>query len=277
MGADVTLSESTGNRPPGRERLSPSGRRTFAISKIVPFIDRARGFSGWSFDDLKVTNLEDSEPWDYVAIAREHLPNAQHVIDMGTGGGEIYSRIIDGFDDAGERFFASEEWDINAPVARERLAPIGVNVVNASSERTPWADASFDLILSRHEAIIPAEIARILRPGGVFITQQVAKEQWQELAEFIPNRTVFPDHFVDYRREFEAAGMTVSRAEHRAWRAAYATLGEVVYMLLMSPWEFESFDPIRDLDALLALEDKHGTPEGIVLTHARYLMIAARF
>jgi SAM-dependent methyltransferase len=272
----VSLSDSSGNRPPGRERLSVSGRRAFAMSQIVPFIERARSFSGWSFDDLKVTDLEPAQPWDYIAIAREHIAQAGSVIDLGTGGGEIYSRIIDGFGDAGERFFASEEWDINAPVARERLAPIRVTVVNASSERTPWADASFDLILSRHEANIPAEIARILRPGGVFVTQQVAKEQWQELTEFIPNRTVFPDHFVDYRREFEAAGMTVSRAERRAWRAAYATLGEVVYMLLVSPWEFEGFDPIRDLDALLALEDKHGTSEGIVLTLARYLMIATK-
>ena len=107
---------------------------------------------------------------------------------------------------------------MNAPVARDRLRPLGVDVVNASSERTPWADASFDLVLSRHEAIEPAEIARILRPGGVFLTQQVAKEQWQELSAFFPDRTVFPDHFDDYRREFEAAGLAVDDAAPRMAR-----------------------------------------------------------
>lgn len=253
------------------------GRRVRAVAQVMPFIERARQFSGWSFDDLKVTHLERAQPWDYVGIARKHATKAARVIDMGTGGGEVYSRIIDGLDDAsGRRFLASEEWHVNTPVARDCLAPLGVQVVNASSERTPWADASFDLILSRHEAIVPAEIARVLKPGGVFITQQVAKEQWQELTEFFPNRTVFPDHFVDYRREFEAAGMSITLAEHHQWRAAYATLGEVAYMLILSPWEFEGLDPVRDIDALLALEDKHGGEQGIVLTLARYLMIAIK-
>ena len=69
----------------------------------MPFIERARNFSGWNFDDLRVTRVEPSPfpdgrdtPWDYVALAREHAATAGRVIDLGTGGGEVYSRIIDG-------------------------------------------------------------------------------------------------------------------------------------------------------------------------------------
>jgi len=254
-------------------------RRARALAEIAPFVERARAFSGWSFDDLRVMPVEPSPhadgrmtPWDYVALARERAARSRRVVDLGTGGGEVYMRIAAGID---AEFVASEEWHVNAPVARDRLRPLGIDVVHASSERTPWRAEAFDLILSRHEAIEPEEIARILRPGGTFLTQQVATEQWKELAPFFPDRTVFPDHFVEYRRGFERAGLRVT-AQYHAWQAAYATVGEIAFMLLIAPWEVPGFDPARDIDRLMALEDAHGTAQGIVLTLARYLMEAVK-
>lgn len=258
--------------------MKTEDRRATALAQIAPFVDRARSFSGWSFEDLHVTPIEPSKflhkntPWDYVALARDRALRSQRVVDLGTGGGEIYERIVAGVP---ARFVASEEWHVNAPVARRRLQPLGVDVINASSERTPWAAASFDLVLSRHEAIVPKEIVRILRPGGVFLTQQVAREQWQELSAFFPERAVFPDHEVDYRQSLEDAGMAVT-VERHAWRAAYETLGEVAFMLLVAPWEVPGFDAVRDIDRLLDLEDVCGSSRGIVLTLSRYLMEAKK-
>jgi SAM-dependent methyltransferase len=259
--------------------MTPSGRRAHAISTIIPFMERARTFSGWNFDDLRVTPLDPlfangrETPWDYVALAREYAARADRVVDLGSGGGEVFSRVVDGL--KGPRFYAGEEWHVNAPVARERLVPLGVEVLHASSERTPYRNESFDVVLSRHEAIEPPDIAWILQPGGVFLTQQVAKEQWRELTPLFPNRTVFPDHFVDYARAFEEAGLTVT-TQHHTWRAAYASIGEVAFMLMISPWEFPEFDAMREIDSLLALEDAYGTEDGIVLTLARYLLIARK-
>lgn len=252
--------------------MTPDERRRRALARIAPFAERARTFSGWNFDGLRVTDLEPPQSWDYVAIAREYAARAGRVIDLGTGGGEVYARIVAGLD---ARFLASEEWHVNAPVARDHLRPLGVEVVYASSEVTPWAAQSFDLVLSRHEAIVPEEIVRILRPGGVFITQQVGIGQWEELRPFFPRKTVFPDHYALYRQAFEAAGLGVTSRTH-AWRAAYGGLGEIAYMLLVAPWEVPDFDAEADIDALLALEDAHGSDRGIVLTLSRYLMIARK-
>jgi SAM-dependent methyltransferase len=247
-------------------------RRARAIEVIAPYVERARSFSGWSFEDLGVVDVDPPPVFDYVAVAREHAASAQRVLDVGTGGGEVYSRIIAG---VGARCVASEEWHVNAPVARDRLRSLGVEVVHASSERTPWRDASFDLMLSRHEAIDPLEVARVVAPGGTFITRQVAKEHWQELWEFFPDKTVWPDHFVLYRKGLEAAGFEVT-TEYHTWRAAYPNIGAVAYMLLVAPWELPGFDPVRDVDRLLALEDTYGDERGIVLTLAAYLMVARR-
>jgi hypothetical protein len=257
-------------------------RRGEALRTLQPFIEKAQRFSGWMFEDLDITRVEPSPypngrnvPWDYIALAREHAVGAGTVIDFGTGGGEQYARIIEGIDGSAGRFVASEEWEVNAPVARDALRPLGVEVIHAQSERPPFRDGAFGLALSRHEAIDPLEVVRVLQAGGVCITQQVANEQWREFAEVFANRTVYPDHINTYRAAFESAGCDV-RVEHEVWHAAYATIGEVAFMLMVAPWEVPGFDPIRDVDALLALEDRYGTERGIVLTHARYLMVARK-
>ncbi len=259
-------------------------RRTRALEQLQPYIERSRTFSGWSFDDLCAHGVDPEPPWDYVALARERAARARRVVDLGTGGGEVYAQIVAGLP---VRFVATEEWHVNAPVARDRLRPLGVSVVRAQSEQQrddrarertgplPFRSGAFDLVLSRHEGIMPVEVDRILAPGGVFLTQQVAGRQWEELRAFFPRMTVWPDHFTGYRREFEALGYVVEARQH-SWRTAYATLGDLVYTLLVCSWEIPGFDPVREIDDLLAMEDAHRTDEGIVLTLSRYLMIARK-
>lgn len=246
-------------------------RRRDAIESFAPYIERARTFSGWNFDDLAVRDLPPGPPpWDYVALAREHARNASDIVDLGTGGGEVYSRIVDGLP---MRAVATEEWVVNAPVAARRLAPASGEVVRADSLRPPFRDVSFDVVLSRHEAIEPAEVDRMLRPGGTFMTQQVAEQHWREIAPFFPNRQTWPDHYTIYGDWFRNAGYDVEAQDHQ-WPLAYPNLGEIVYMLLVASWEVPGFDPVADIDALLALEDAHRTAGGIVLTADRYLITA---
>ncbi len=254
--------------------MTRDARRQETIAALRPYIERARRFSGWSFDDVQQTPLDAGPPWDYEALAREHVRDGAWVLDVGTGGGEVLARIVDGAA-AGAHLVATEMWDVNLAVAHERLTPLGVRVFGADSERLPFADDSIDVFLSRHEAFTPSDVARALRPGGVAITQQVGGSSWDELRPFFPRKTAFPDHYATYRQEFESAGLTVESQIHER-RVAYAALGDVVYCLLTAPWEIPDFDPAADIDALLAFEDAHRGEQGIVLTETRYLMVAKK-
>ena len=51
-------------------------------------------------------------------------------------------------------------------------------------------------------------------------------------------------------------------------------LSDLVFMLLVAPWEAPGFDPERDVDTLIAIEDALRREEGIVLTEPRYLIRA---
>ena len=41
------------------------------------------------------------------------------------------------------------------------------------SPALPFEDSSFSLVVSRHESYVASEVARVLRPGGLFLTQQL--------------------------------------------------------------------------------------------------------
>ena len=251
--------------------MSAGERRTETLAALEPYIERARTFSGWSHDGLAVHHLDPGPPWDYEALARDASSAAASVLDLGTGGGEVLSRIIAG---SGARCVATEEWVVNAPVARDRLYPLGVDVVRCDSLRLPLRAASFDLVLDRHEALDPPEVARVLRAGGQVITQQVGPDNWPELRTFFPRKTHFGDHFDAYQRGFVDAGLVLDDARWHEERVAFADLGDIVYMLLVSPWEVPDFDPVGEVDALLALDEALRTDQGIVLTETRYIIRA---
>jgi SAM-dependent methyltransferase len=261
---------------------SDEQRRREAIDEITPYVEKARTFSGWTFDELDVRHLDARMPWDYVAIAREHASRARSIVDLGTGGGDRYSTILGGRGSAQpgaavpqRHAVATEEWHVNAPVARDRLGPLGVDVVRADSLRLPFADGAFDLVLDRHEALEPPEVARVLRPGGRVITQQVGHDTWPELQRFFP-AVEFPDHFRAYQVGFRAAGMTIEDARCHEERVAFVKLGELVYMMLLTPDMFPGFDPIAEIDAVLAMEDALRGAEGIMVTETHYLLVARK-
>lgn len=231
----------------------------------------ARAATGWAFDGHSVKSHEPL-PWDYREIVRDHL-SAKSVLELGTGGGEVFS---DALSDYAGLAIATEEWEVNAPVARDRLQVVGVPVVQCSSLHLPFADGLFDLILSRHEAIEPSEINRVLADGGTFVTQQVTYDSWCEVHDYFPRATRFPNHFIEYREAFETLGFNIERAETFSYAVTFPGMPALVYMLTRDIWTVPDFDVEADLEALREMESKIGGPNGIALTEGRYIMIARK-
>jgi SAM-dependent methyltransferase len=238
-----------------------SATRDERLRELRPYAEQARQMQGWAFAYAPVA-LGPPPPWDYAARARDLLAQAGIVLDMGTGGGELFAELLTGFSG---RAVATEAWPPNAPVAARRLAPMGVSVLHASSLALPLASGSCGLVLNRHEELDPLDVARVLRPGGRVLTQQIHPDYHSELRGFFSRIPADEPHHLAYPSSFAAAGLELLDLREHSQPVAYQHLGELVYLLVAAPWTIPDFDLAADLDALLRLEQALGGPAGIVL------------
>ena len=131
--------------------------------------EEQKPFLGWDFSYLDGRLTGDRAPWSYLDLAAELIRRSSSVVDMDTGGGEKFLDIREHWP---ERVVATEDHPPNFRLATERLSRLGVQVVRAASSDTgpmPFVDGEFDLILNRHAAFNPSEVARILSVGGAFL------------------------------------------------------------------------------------------------------------
>lgn len=84
------------------------------------------------------------------------------------------------FHAGGNRVVASERGQ-----ARRRLAALAVTVSEVADDTDlPFGAGCFDLVVSRHPVVtVWPEVARVLRPSGVYLSQQVGVGSNQELIE----------------------------------------------------------------------------------------------
>ena len=92
----------------------------------------AAPFSGWDFSWLGRRSSTEPLPWSYrreVARYAGSAGSAAAMLDMGTGGGEVLSRLWPLLAPRPTRTVATEAWPPNVPVAAARLRPLGIPVV----------------------------------------------------------------------------------------------------------------------------------------------------
>ena len=127
-------------------------------------------FSGWDFSWLADRWITDPLPWNYGERVLAAFSGVDSLLDMGTGGGEFLASLAPLPPDA----WATENYAPNMPIARGRLEPLGIHLVTGvPDDALPFPSERFDLVINRHELYDTAEVYRILKPGGRFMTQQV--------------------------------------------------------------------------------------------------------
>jgi len=232
----------------------------------------AYAFEGWDFSFLDGRNEVDPQPWDYKARVEELARSSATMVDLGTGGGEFVASL----EARAPLTIATEGWLPNVPVADRRLRPLGVHLVavegapdNAQQRftdlegRLPFRDGSFDLVFDRHEAFRATEVARVLRPDGVFMTQQVGSLNEIELNDVLGGdvKPCLSPTLDEYVAQLEQAGLEVLEAQEAFPAKRYFDVGVVVIFLQAVPWQYEGFDVRKHVEALLAVHEiiaEHG-------------------
>ena len=231
---------------------------------------------GWDFSWLEGRAFEERPSWHYSDLVAERAGTASAMLDLQSGGGEMLSRLP-GF---APLTVAAEGWKPNVSIASARLRPRGVLVVAADTDRPsfPFADATFDLITSRHPVeTCWLEIARVLRPGGTFLSQQVGPHTVSELTEFMMG-TQPSGSFRDpelARSSAESVGMRVVDLRVERPRTVFNDIGAVVYFLRLVVWIVPDFSVDGYRDRLVSLHEQIQR-DGPFVAHAARFLIEAK-
>ena len=245
--------------------------RTF--DELVSEADAAP-MDGWDFSWLDGRATEERPSWGYARLIGERLARAQVALDIQTGGGEVLATA--------RRLppvtVATEGWPPNLVRAAANLRPRGVTVVADRDEPPlPFASGAFDLVVSRHPVHTWwSEIARVLRPGGTYLSQEIGSASVYELVEYFlgPQREQrrSPDRT---QAGADAAGLEVLDLRMERLRTEFRDIGAVVWFLRKVIWMVPGFTVDAYRPQLRALHEKIAE-EGPFVAHTTRFLIEAR-
>ena len=234
---------------------------------------QAAPIEGWDFSWLAGRATEERPSWRYSEIVAERAKSASAMLDLQSGGGEMLARLAH----LPSLMVATEGYAPNVALASHRLSARGAYVVATQDDRLPFPNDSFDLVTSRHPvATWWEEVTRVLRPGGIYLSQQVGPNSVRELSEYMlgplpPGSTRDPRLA---RVAAQRAGLVVRDLREERLRTVFNDVGAVVYFLRLVIWIVPSFTVEGYYDKLLALHEQIQRSGPFVTYASRFLMEA---
>ena len=233
---------------------------------------------GWDFSTIASRTITEGEKWDFSVLVTQRLNKSLDLLDLGTGGAE---RLLEfapfvqkacGVDDSEGMIVTAKK---NAQLADEK----NVELHKADSAALPWKNESFDVVTSRHAPFLPQEVARVLKPGGIFITQQVAENDKQNIKEIFGRGQCFGQTPGDMQRklalELKGAGLEITKEDNYDATEWYKDMADVVFLLKNTPIT-EGLDEEKDRKHLEEVERKFKTTKGIKTNSARFIILAEK-
>ena len=232
---------------------------------------------GWDFSHLDGRFESDEDiPWDYKALVQQYLKDDMNLLDYDTGGGEFLLSLGHPYD----KTSATEGYPPNVKLCMETLRPLGIDIREChDASRIPFDDESFDIMINRHGDFDPVEIKRLLKPGGLFVTQQVGDKNDRDLVDMVLPEVEFAYHDLNLKAQkkaFEENGFEILSDDEVFRPIRFYDVGAFVWFARIIEWEFVDFSVDKCLDKLFDLQkkiEKDGVIEGTI---HRYMIVARK-
>ena len=232
---------------------------------------------GWDFSHIEDKYMEEDDlPWDYKTIIRKYLTTTMRILDYDTGGGEFLLSLKHPC----SLTAATEGFSPNVELCKETLLPLGIDFKPCADENNiPFADESFDIIINRHGSFDPKELYRLLKKGGLFITQQVGDNNDRELVEMVLPNTPRPFPALNLKAQttaFEDAGFHILESGEAFRPIRFYDIGAFVWFARIIEWEFPNFSVDNCFENLLKMQEILEENECVEGTIHRYYLVAKK-
>jgi SAM-dependent methyltransferase len=185
----------------------------------------------------------------YLDVIAPLVPAGATVLDLGCGTGLALQEL-------GQRISSPlllVGLDISKPMLNAayrtlRGEPHAVVLRASSRRRLPFRDAAGDVVMRRLAPALPAEVVRVLKPGGAYVVASFGPAHWQELYDLLPHLPRPQPPRVSVRDQLASAGL--AHVESHAWQDVESIpAGEALERVLLGPAGFH-VDWARDLPEL---------------------------
>lgn len=231
---------------------------------------------GWDFSHIAGRCIESPLPWDYLSIVRQYVTQDMILLDYDTGGGEVLLSIGHPYHNT----CATEGYAPNVKLCQDKLLPLGIDFRPCDDPcHIPFPDSTFDVVINRHGSYCPIELHRILKPGGLFITQQVGEDNDRDLVNMVLPEVdqSYPGHNLEVQsKAFEDAGFSILVGDETFQPMSFTDVGAFVWFARVIPWEFVDFSVEKCYDQLLEMQKIIERDGKITGTVHRFLIVAKK-
>lgn len=239
--------------------------------------EKAAHIHGWDFSHIAGRFEEENDlPWNYEQIVRAYRKPTDTLLDIDTGGGEFLLSL----EHAYENTSATEGYLPNVRLCEEILLPLGIDFKEMKHyDKMPFSDQKFDLIINRHGNYDVQELYRVLKPKGIFITEQVGCDNDRELVDLLLPDTAgtFPDANLTVQASlFAKQGFCLLQTEEAFCPIRFFDIGALVWFARIIEWEFPGFSVEKCFENLLQAQrilETNGSVDGTI---HRYLIVAQK-
>lgn len=232
-------------------------------------------FSGWDFSAIDASWENEALPWSYPQLIKQHLTKEMVMLDMGTGGGEFLLTL----DHPHAQTAVTEGWEPNIELLQQKLVPLGIKLAPvADDDLILYEDNQFDIILNRHESFSVAEVKRVLKPNGIFITQQVGESNGDRLAQMIIGdvKSSFAAwNLTNTLAHLKASSFEIRQADEYYPCQKFFTMKALIYYVKVIEWEYPNFNVGDHFDGLQSAYEEL-LKAGFVLNYQHRFLVVAR-
>jgi len=239
---------------------------------------------GWDFSWFDGRATEQRTPWGYARLIAERMSPVgasvvRSVLDVQTGGAEVFTDALASVPTTPAVVAATESWPPNLAIASNRLNRFHGEVAESADEAPfPFADATFELVTSRHPTFLAwGEIARVLAPRGTYVGQLIGDGTNRELYEFFMGPQLHPS--VPQRERLTdavaAAGLELVALETATTRVEFFDVAAIIVFLRKVIWTVPDFTIERYRDRIAAAH-AHIQRHGSFVSYSRRVLLEAR-
>lgn len=234
--------------------------------------------NGWDFSYIegRYDSEENDLPWDYRDVINKYRKDSDKLLDIDTGGGEFLISL----GHPCKLTYATENYPPNVQLCREKFSKLGIGFEDVGDySHMPYPDECFDIVINRHGEYDPKEIFRILKKGGVFITQQVGEGNDRELVELLLPDVMpqFGGHDLAHNvKKFKDAGFSILEQNEAFRPIRFLEVGALVWFARIIEWEFVGFSVDKCFENLLRAEEIIGEKGCVEGTIHRFFIAAQK-